>query len=206
MEQKFYICEHCKKIIALVRESGVPVMCCGQKMQEIIPGTTDAAKEKHIPVYTVNNNKVYVTVGEVEHPMAPEHYIEWVSVQTKQGNQRKALKPGDKPEVCFALCDGDEVEAVYAYCNLHSLWVATEEKVIPVCDLKPVDAKAIENYIVCKCNNVSYFDILDELHRHNDIKDLLEAFEAVKNTTHCSTGCGGCYEKVLQILSESMMK
>ena len=65
-----------------------------------------------------------VKVGSVEHPMLPEHYIEWVSLQTKQGNQRKELHPGEKPEVCFALCEGDEVEAVYAYCNLHSLWKA----------------------------------------------------------------------------------
>ena len=50
--------------------------------------------------------------------------IEWVSLHTKQGNQRKELHPGEKPEVCFALCEGDEVEAVYAYCNLHSLWKA----------------------------------------------------------------------------------
>lgn len=124
MEQKFYICEHCGKMVALVKESGVPVMCCGQKMTEIIPGTTDAAVEKHVPVYTVENNIVHVKVGEVEHPMTPEHFIEWVSIQTNQGNQRKALKPGDQPEICFALCDGDEVEVVYAYCNLHSLWKA----------------------------------------------------------------------------------
>lgn len=124
MEQKFYICEHCGKIVAVVKESGVPVMCCGQKMKEIVPGTTDAAVEKHIPVYTVENNIVKVKIGEAEHPMLPEHYIEWVSLRTLQGNQRKALKPGDKPEVCFALCDGDKVEAVYAYCNLHSLWKA----------------------------------------------------------------------------------
>ena len=124
MEQKFYICSHCGKIIALVKESGVPVMCCGEKMKEIIPGTVDASKEKHVPVYTVENNKVKVTVGEVEHPMEEKHYIEWVSLQTKYGNQRKALKPGDKPSVCFALCEGDEVEAVFAYCNLHSLWKA----------------------------------------------------------------------------------
>ena len=52
----------------------------------------------------------------------PEHYIEWISIQTKQGNQRKELHPGEKPEACFALCKGDEVEAAYAYCNLHSLW------------------------------------------------------------------------------------
>lgn len=124
MEQKFYICEHCGKMVALVKESGVLVMCCGQKMTEIIPGTTDAAVEKHVPVYTVENNIVHVKVGEVEHPMTPEHFIEWVSIQTNQGNQRKALKPGDQPEICFALCDGDEVEAVYAYCNLHGLWKA----------------------------------------------------------------------------------
>lgn len=124
MEQKFYICEHCGKMVALVKESGVPVMCCGQKMTEIIPGTTDAAVEKHVPVYTVENNIVHVKVGEVEHPMTPEHFIEWVSIQTNQGNQRKALKPGDQSEICFALCDGDEVEAVYAYCNLHGLWKA----------------------------------------------------------------------------------
>ena len=86
--------------------------------------TTDAAAEKHVPVFEVNGCCVTVRVGSVPHPMLPEHYIEWVSLQTKFGNQRKALKPGDKPEVCFALCEGDEVEAVFAYCNLHSLWKA----------------------------------------------------------------------------------
>ena len=124
MEMKFYQCAHCGKIIAVVKESGVPVMCCGQKMQEIVPGTTDAAVEKHVPVYEVNGNIVTVCIGSVAHPMLEEHYIEWVSLQTKGGNQRKALKPGDEPKVCFAICDGDEVEAVYAYCNLHSLWKA----------------------------------------------------------------------------------
>lgn len=122
MEQKFYICEHCGNIIAKVKDAGVPVMCCGQKMKEIVPGTTDAAVEKHMPVCKVEGNLVTVTVGSVEHPMQEEHYIEWISLQTKQGNQRKVLKPGDKPTAIFALCDGDEVEAVYAYCNLHSLW------------------------------------------------------------------------------------
>ena len=124
MEQKFYICEHCGNIIAKVKDSGVPVMCCGEKMKEIIPGTTEASAEKHIPVYQVEGNLVTVKVGSAAHPMLPEHYIEWVSLQTKQCNQRKVLHPGDKPEVCFALCEGDEVEAVYAYCNLHSLWKA----------------------------------------------------------------------------------
>lgn len=124
MEQKFFICEHCGNIVAFVKNSGVPVVCCGEKMKELIPGTTDAAVEKHIPVYRVEDGKVFVTVGSVAHPMLPEHYIEWVSLQTKLGNQRKVLNPGDKPEVCFSICEGDEVEAVYAYCNLHSLWKA----------------------------------------------------------------------------------
>ena len=122
MEQKFFICEHCGNIIAMVKNTGVPVMCCGQKMTELVPGTTDAAVEKHVPSYVVEGNKVIVTVGEVEHPMAEEHYIEWVSIQTKQGNQRKALKPGEAPKICFSICESDEVEAVYAYCNLHGLW------------------------------------------------------------------------------------
>ena len=124
MEMQFYRCENCGQIIAIVKKTGVPVMCCGKPMQELIPGTTDASVEKHVPVYEVKDNKVIVCVGAAAHPMTEEHYIEWVSIQTKFGNQRKALKPGDEPKTCFAICDGDEVEAVYAYCNLHGLWKA----------------------------------------------------------------------------------
>ncbi len=124
MEQKFYICEHCGNIIAMVRPSGVPVMCCGQKMTELVPGTTEASTEKHIPVYEVNGNTVAVTVGSVEHPMEENHYIQWICLQTKSGSQMKYLKPGDEPKACFSICDGDEVEAVYEYCNIHSLWKA----------------------------------------------------------------------------------
>lgn len=124
MEQKFLICEHCGNIVAAVKESGVPVVCCGEKMKVIIPGSVEASREKHIPEFVVEGNKVIVTIGSVEHPMVPEHYIEWVSIQTAQGNQRKQLTPGRAPKVCFSLCEGDTVEAVYAYCNLHGLWVA----------------------------------------------------------------------------------
>ena len=123
MKQQFFRCPICGNIIAKVNDSGVAVHCCGKPMQEIIPGTVEASREKHIPEYRVEGNKVYVTVGSVEHPMIPEHYIEWISLQTKYGNQRRLLKPNEKPQTCFALCEGDEVEAVYAYCNLHDLWV-----------------------------------------------------------------------------------
>lgn len=119
---KFYKCEKCGKMVGIVKGSACPTMCCGEEMVELVPGTTDAAQEKHVPAYTVEGNMVCVQVGEVAHPMLPEHYIEWIALQTKEGNQRKALKPGDEPKACFAITEGDEVEAVYAYCNLHSLW------------------------------------------------------------------------------------
>ena len=124
MEQKFFICEHCGNIVAMVKPSGVPIVCCGKIMKELIPGTTDASVEKHVPVYTVNDNRVEVVVGDVIHPMAEEHYIEWISLQTKQGNQRKLLLPGMEPKATFLIETDAEVEAVYAYCNWHSLWKA----------------------------------------------------------------------------------
>lgn len=122
MEQKYYICEHCGNIITKIKDTGVPVVCCGQKMTELIPGTTDGALEKHVPVYEVKDNKVYVTVGSVEHPMLQQHYIEWISIQTNKGMQRKVLSPGQVPKVTFALCEDEKLEAVYEYCNLHGLW------------------------------------------------------------------------------------
>ena len=93
MEQKFYICKHCGNIIAKVKDTGVPVICCGEPMSEIIPGTTDAAMEKHVPVWTVENGIVHVKVGSVEHPMLPEHYIEWVSLHTRRKRWASSWKP-----------------------------------------------------------------------------------------------------------------
>ncbi|MCC8043958.1 MAG: desulfoferrodoxin [Clostridiales bacterium] len=124
MEAKFYICEVCGNIVMKVEDKGTPIKCCGQNMKELIPGTTDAAAEKHVAVYEVEGNLVKVTVGSVAHPMLPEHYIAWIAIKTKEGFQLKKLAPGEKPAADFALCDGDEVEEVYAYCNLHSLWKA----------------------------------------------------------------------------------
>ena len=121
---KFYRCNRCGNIIAYVENSGVPVMCCGQKMEEIIPNTTDAAGEKHVPVVTVEGNKVTVNVGAAPHPMTEAHFISWVVLSTNLGNQRKVLTPTSKPKAEFLLLDGETVEACYAYCNLHGLWKA----------------------------------------------------------------------------------
>lgn len=124
MEAKFYVCKHCGNIVAFVENKGVPVMCCGEKMEEIVAGTVDAAVEKHVPEVTKEGNTVKVKVGSVEHPMMEAHYIPFIWVHTVHGNQMKTLKPGDKPEATFVLTDGDELLGVYAYCNLHGLWKA----------------------------------------------------------------------------------
>ena len=119
---KFYVCKHCGKIIVMLKETAVPTICCGEPMSELVPGTTDAAVEKHVPVIAVDGNKVTVTVGSVAHPMAAEHFIQWILLATDKGNQRKLLKPGDEPKAEFMLLDGEKAVAAYEYCNLHGLW------------------------------------------------------------------------------------
>ena len=119
---KFYKCASCGTIVAAVEEHCGPVHCCGKAMEVLEPNTVDAAVEKHVPVVTVEGNVATVKVSSVEHPMTEAHLIQWVALQTKSGNQRKELTAEDKPVVQFALLEGDEVVAAYAYCNLHGLW------------------------------------------------------------------------------------
>ena len=118
---KFYICEKCGNLIEKIDDSGVPVVCCGQKMTPIVAGTVEASREKHIPVATVEGDVVRVSVGSVEHPMAEEHSILWVELKTDRGVQRKNFVVGEPPVVSFALA-GEKPLEVYAYCNLHGLW------------------------------------------------------------------------------------
>ena len=122
MKQKFLICNHCGNIVAVLRDKGVPIHCCGEEMEELIPDVTEASGEKHIPVYDVEGDTVNVTVGSAEHPMTSEHYIEWICLETEHGIQYTHLDPDDDPKAKFALCEGDDVRAVYAFCNQHNLW------------------------------------------------------------------------------------
>lgn len=122
MELIFYKCNVCGQIVATVKGTGMPITCCGEEMSMLVSGSVDASLEKHVPVISRRCCKVVVSVGEEEHPMTEDHYIEWIAIQTKTGNQRKLLAPGDKPEACFRICKDDTVIAAYAYCNLHSLW------------------------------------------------------------------------------------
>lgn len=120
-EIRFYVCEHCGNIVGLIHNAGVPMMCCGQKMTELTPNTVEASVEKHLPVVTVDGDKVTVEIGSAPHPMLEEHHIVWVYLQTDRGGQRKCLEVGAEPKVTFALADEKPV-SVFAYCNLHGLW------------------------------------------------------------------------------------
>ena len=119
---KFYICEGCGKIAAVIKPSACPTKCCGEAMKEIIPGTSDGAREKHVPVITIDGRRVLVEVGSAPHPMTEAHFIEWIVLESREGRQRKALRPGDAPKAEFALTEGDEAVSALAYCNLHGLW------------------------------------------------------------------------------------
>ena len=121
-ERKFFRCLICGNIIAKIHDSGVKVHCCGQEMATLVPNTTDAAVEKHVPAAKREGDKLGVTVGSVPHPMTEEHHIAWICVAQEQKTERATLCPTGEPGATFNIDDGDAT--VYAYCNLHGLWAA----------------------------------------------------------------------------------
>lgn len=124
-EPKFYVCKKCGNMVSMLHESGVKMVCCGEEMTELVPNTTDAAVEKHVPIITVKDDIVTVTVGSVPHPMTPEHKIVWIYLQTEKGEQLNCVDTQEKAETTYRLTDGDKIIAAYEYCNLHGLWKAT---------------------------------------------------------------------------------
>lgn len=124
MDLKFYKCMHCGNIAIKPFDSGVPLVCCGEKMTELTANSVDAALEKHVPEVTVNGSSIHVQVGSTPHPMTPEHYITFICLVTKKGYQIAELTPEDTPTADFAVAEGDEPVKVYEYCNIHGLWVA----------------------------------------------------------------------------------
>ena len=93
-------------------------------LEKVVANTVDAAKEKHVPVFKLEGNKVLVKVGEVTHPMLENHYITFILLETNKGLYKKELKPGEEPEANFELQEGEKFLAVYEHCNLHGLWKA----------------------------------------------------------------------------------
>lgn len=118
--KQVYKCEVCGNIVEVLHNGGGVLACCGQPMKLMEENTVDATLEKHIPIIEEIDGGVIVKVGSVEHPMLPEHYIQWIEVHTEDKIYRKYLKPGEKPEAAFKL--DEKVVMAREYCNLHGLW------------------------------------------------------------------------------------
>lgn len=123
MKIKFYRCAHCGNIAIKVVDSNVPLICCGEPMEELVPDTVDAAIEKHVPVVHIEGRHVHVNVGSIEHPMTPEHHIQFICLVTDKGYSIAPLSCDDAPAADFAILPDEKPLAVYEYCNLHGLWI-----------------------------------------------------------------------------------
>lgn len=119
---KFYYCETCNSIFTFVNKPTEHVNCCGNPLKELVPNSTVASLEKHIPVIERMENHILIKVGSEAHPMLPQHYIEWIVLETTKGYQLKNLNPGDAPTAEFILSNGEDILTAYAYCNIHKLW------------------------------------------------------------------------------------
>jgi len=112
-----------KNIVGVIScDKNVKFECNGEVLTELVPNTSDGAKEKHIPIVTVSGDIVSVEVGSIFHPMSEEHSIAWVYLQTEKGGQRMNLGISDEPVAYFTVAKGDAPVAAYAYCNLHGFW------------------------------------------------------------------------------------
>jgi desulfoferrodoxin len=125
-EFEVYLCTECRNMVEMVVAGGGKLVCCGQPMKLLIPNTTDASQEKHVPIFHKDGCTVRIMVGSVPHPMAEEHFIKWIEIHSDGRSQRKYLKPGDAPEAEFScppgMCATGVAPHVLAYCNLHGLW------------------------------------------------------------------------------------
>ncbi|MGI6403836.1 MAG: desulfoferrodoxin family protein [Oscillospiraceae bacterium] len=120
---KFYRCELCGNIIVKLVNGGGVLSCCGQEMTELKAGVVDAALEKHVPAFQREGATLLVQVGEIIHPMTPEHYIQCIVVQQGDHVQYVTLDSTDEPKATFQI-NPDEPATIYEYCNLHGLWKA----------------------------------------------------------------------------------
>lgn len=118
----FFRCPMCGNIIVYVKNSSIPVVCCGKPMEELVPNTVDASEEKHAPVVDLFSTSAMVTIGKDPHPMIDAHHIEWIALQSETGFQIHYLKPGEPPCYEFQMQDSVQPVAAFAYCNLHGLW------------------------------------------------------------------------------------
>lgn len=120
MEFKLYRCARCGNIAWKLVDKGVPLFCCGEAMGELVPGVSDGAAEKHVPVLAREGDRVTVRVGETLHPMEPEHSIQIIAAVSGDTAVVRLPKPGDEPTL-HLNAPGDVT--AYAYCDLHDYWM-----------------------------------------------------------------------------------
>ena len=115
-----YKCERCGNIVEMISVGSGELYCCDQKMNLLKEKTADSSTEKHVPVIEKTDGGYTVTVGSTLHPMAEDHYIQWIELLADGKSYRTSLKPGDEPKACFCV-NASRVSA-REYCNLHGLW------------------------------------------------------------------------------------
>lgn len=120
MEFKLHRCAHCGNLVYKVQDSGTPLVCCNEPIEELVPGATDGAKEKHVPVVEKQGDAVTVSVGSVPHPMEEKHYIPLIVATNEDTVVIKHNHPGQAPVLTTTL-EGDVT--AYEWCNLHGFWM-----------------------------------------------------------------------------------
>ena len=118
--RQIYKCDICGNIVEVLHNGVGELVCCGEPMNLLTEKTKDAGLEKHVPVTDEVGNRIKVRVGDVPHPMEPNHYIEWIELLADGTSYKKFLKPGDAPEAEFEI--SAESLVVREFCNLHGLW------------------------------------------------------------------------------------
>ena len=118
---EIYKCDLCGLQVEVITAGAYPPSCSGQTMRLMKENTTDGAKEKHVPVVSVQGNGILVKVGEIPHPMEPDHYIEWIEVINGSNVNRYQLRPGEAPQAAFYVPMQPGL-VIRAYCNKHGLW------------------------------------------------------------------------------------
>lgn len=122
---EMYTCETCHKMVLVIQDGDGELVCCGKPMVRLPEKSTDAGKEKHLPVVEKTQKGIRVRVGSVAHPMEKEHYLKWIEVIGDTFLHTVSLAPGQKPEAEFCLAGADaisHIKKVRIYCNVHGVW------------------------------------------------------------------------------------
>lgn len=119
----FEVCPICGNLVERIEAHAHDLSCCGQPLHPLMPNSTEAAVEKHLPIITLTETELVVHVSDVEHPMIATHWIPWVIVQTPTAIYRQHFEAGDVPKLTLPRPVKGTPVRVYAYCNLHGLWM-----------------------------------------------------------------------------------